>query len=117
MEFNRNEPLYLKALSSNSTLPFDINFQQIKPRFCDVFVWLAAWRDVIKYWVIPSFQVANHPHYSTGQHRGNVGEGQLHLNRENIGEFDGYLVRSINWKGRYGRLMLPNLPVEATENR
>lgn len=94
VEFNSNEPLYIKALSSNSALPFDMNFQQIKPRFCDVLVWLAAWRDVIKYWVIPSFAVENHPYYSAGQHRGNVGEGQLHLNRENIGEFDRYLVRS-----------------------
>lgn len=94
VEFNSNEPLYIKALSSNSALPFDMNFQQIKPRFCDVFVWLAAWRDVIKYWVIPSFVVENHPYYSVGQHRGNVGEGQLHLNRENIGEFERYLVRS-----------------------
>ena len=94
VEFNNNEPLYIKALSLNSDLPFDMNFQQIKPRFCDVFVWVAAWRDVIKYWVIPSFQVEINPYYSAGQHRGNVGEGQLHLNRENIGEFDNYLVRS-----------------------
>ena len=94
VEFNSNEPLYIKALSSNSQLPFDMNFQQIKPRFCDVLVWVAAWRDVIKYWVIPSFEVENHPYYSVGQHRGNVGEGQLHLNRENIGEFDRYLARS-----------------------
>lgn len=92
VEFNSNEPLYIKALSFTSSLPFDMNFQQLKPGLCDVFVWLAAWRDVIKYWVIPSFQVENHPYYSTGQHRGNVGEGQLHLNRENIHEFDRYLV-------------------------
>lgn len=92
VEFNSNEPLYIKALSSNSQLPFDMNFQQIKPRFCDVFVWTAAWRDVIKYWVIPSFAVENNPYYSAGQHRGNVGEGQLHLNRDNITEFDRYLT-------------------------
>ena len=94
VEFSSSEPLYIKALSSNSNLPFDMNFQQIKPQLCDVFVWIAAWRDVIKYWVIPSSQVENNPHYSLGQHRGNVGEGQLHVNRESIGDFDGYLVRS-----------------------
>ena len=94
VEFNSNEPLYIKALSSNSQLPFDMNFQQIKPRFCDVLVWVAAWRDVIRYWVIPSFEVENNPYYSAGQHRGNVGEGQLHLNRDNIAEFDRYLARS-----------------------
>lgn len=88
-----DEPLYIKALSSDSSKQFDMNFQQIKPRFCDVFVWVAAWRDVIRYWVISSYEVENNGYYSQGQHRGNVGEGQLHLNRDNIHEFNEYLVR------------------------
>jgi hypothetical protein len=71
-----------------------MNFQQIKPSCCDVFVWLAAWRDVIRYWVIPSYEVEHSPYYSKGQHRGNVGEGQLHLHRDNIRHFDKYLVKS-----------------------
>ena len=94
VEFRSNEPLYIKALASKSELPFDMNFQQIKPGLCDVFVWVAAWRDVIRYWVISSFQIENSPHYSAGQHRGNVGEGQLHLNRDNFHEFDQHLVQS-----------------------
>jgi len=93
VESGRDEPLYIKALSSDSTKPFDMNFQQIKPRYCDVFVWIAAWRDVIRYWVIPSSEVENNPYYSKGQHRGNVGEGQLHLTHENIHKFDRYLVK------------------------
>ena len=44
------------------------------------------------HWVIPSFEVENSRYYSKGQHRGNVGEGQLHLNRENIRQFDKYLT-------------------------
>jgi hypothetical protein len=71
-----------------------MNFQQIKPACCDVFVWIAVWRDQIKYWVIPSFAVESSPYYSPGQHRGNVGEGQLHLKRENIHDFDEYLTPS-----------------------
>jgi hypothetical protein len=69
-----------------------MNFQQIKSACCQVFVWLAAWRDVIRHWVMASFEVENNPFYSKGQHRGNVGEGQLHLNRENINSFDKYLT-------------------------
>ena len=91
-EFQRDAPIYLKALSSDSQKQFDMNFQQIKPACCDVFVWLAVWRDVIMHWVIPSFEVENSRYYSKGQHRGNVGEGQLHLNRENIRDFDKYLT-------------------------
>lgn len=94
VEFEADEPLYIKALASDSKRPFDMNFQQIKPACCDVFVWLAAWRDDIRYWVIPSYEVENSPHYSKGQHRGNVGEGQLHLNRDNIAKFDKYLCKS-----------------------
>ncbi len=94
VEFEKDEPLYIKALAADSDKPFDMNFQQIKPACCDAFVWMAAWRDVIRYWVIPSHDVENHEHYSKGQHRGNIGEGQLHLNKENIRLFDKYLVKS-----------------------
>jgi hypothetical protein len=92
VEFNRDEPLYVKALPSDSVKRFDMNFQQIKPSCCEVFVWMAAWREVIKYWVMSSREVENNPSYSKGQHRGNVGEGQLHLNEQNIRSFDQFLV-------------------------
>ncbi len=94
VDFDSDEPLYVKALSSNSRKRFDMNFQQIKPRCCDVFVWIAAWRDKIRYWVLASNEVENNPYYSTGQHRGNVGEGQLHLNQDNIADFEKYEARS-----------------------
>ena len=92
-EYKNNEPLYIKALSSDSTRRFDMNFQQIKPELCDVFVWIAAWRDVIRYWVFSSYEVESNSYYSAKQHRGNVGEGQLHITQDNIHEFDPYLVR------------------------
>jgi hypothetical protein len=94
VDFISKEPLYIKALSQNADRPFDMNFQQIKPKCCDVFVWIGVWRDVIKYWVLSSNEVANNKYYSTGQHRGNVGEGQLHVNRENIKVFENYLTPS-----------------------
>ena len=83
VEFRSNLPLSLKALSSDSDKDFYMNFQQIKPRYCEVFVWFGVWRDVIRCWVIPSHEVENSKYYSKGQHRGNVGEGQLHLRRDN----------------------------------
>jgi len=85
-------PLYVKALASDSTKPFWMNFQQIKPACCDVFVWIAVWRDVIRYWVLSSRDVETNPYYSKGQHRGNVGEGQLHVKPENIRAFDAFQV-------------------------
>ena len=86
-------PLYVKALASDSTKSFWMNFQQIKPACCDVFVWIAVWRDVIKYWVLASREIESNRYYSKGQHRGNVGEGQLHVTHENIRAFDSYQVQ------------------------
>jgi len=92
--FQTNEPLYVKALSSDSEKQFDMNFQQIKPACCHVFVWMGVWRDVIRHWVLNSKEVQSSKYYSGGQHRGNVGEGQLHLNRENISEFQAFEVKA-----------------------
>lgn len=95
VDFERpDEPLYIKALSLDSDRPFDMNFQQIKTKCADVFVWIGVWRDRIRYWVLSSAEVQNNKYFSKGQHRGNVGEGQLHLNYDNMGEFERYEVKS-----------------------
>lgn len=86
------DALIIKALSSDSKSGFDMNFQQIKPACCDVFVWIAVWRDKIRYWVLSSDEVSSNQYYSTGQHRGNVGEGQLWLKESNIEDFAEYEV-------------------------
>lgn len=94
VDFDSTEPLYIKALTSDSGKDFDMNFQQIKPDCCDVFIWVGVWRDKIRYWVLSSKEVSGNRYYSGGQHRGNVGEGQLHLRRDNVKEFGKYEVRS-----------------------
>lgn len=98
VDFNSREPLYIKALSKEENIPFDMNFQQVKPKCSDVFVWIGVWRDAIRYWVLASDEVSKNKYYSTGQHRGNVGEGQLHFNRGNIDEFKDFEVKSNNLK-------------------
>lgn len=87
------DTLIMKALSSNSKKGFDMNFQQIKPDCCDVFVWIGVWRDVIRYWVLSSDEVKNNPYFSSKQHRGNVGEGQLWIKESNIDSFMQYQVK------------------------
>ncbi|NLK49653.1 MAG: hypothetical protein GX294_03285 [Candidatus Cloacimonetes bacterium] len=94
VDFESNEPLYVKALSSDSPKRFNMNFQQLKTYCCDVFIWVAVWRNEIKYWVLSSHEVENDANYSPGQHRGNEGEGQLHLNERNISQYDKYRVAS-----------------------
>ncbi len=94
VDFNSKEALYVKALSVKSDIPFDMNFQQVKPKCCDVFLWVGVWRDKIRYWVLSSKEVKTNKYYSKGQHRGNTGEGQLHLKDENIKYFEQYEVES-----------------------
>ncbi|MBR5821357.1 MAG: hypothetical protein IKY51_00730 [Alistipes sp.] len=86
------DTLIMKALSTTSDKGFDMNFQQIKPNCCDVFVWIGVWRDAIKYWVLSSDEVANNKYFSNGQHRGNTGEGQLWVKNTNIADFVQYEV-------------------------
>jgi len=94
VDFNSREALPVKALSSDSEKQFDMNFQQIKPTCCDVFIWVGVWRDMIRYWVLASDEVKNNKYFSAGQHRGNVGEGQLHLKHDNVDEFTKYEAKS-----------------------
>ena len=94
VDANMDAPLYVKALASDSRKEFWMNFQQVKPSCCDVFVWIAVWRDVIRYWVLSSHEVETSQYYSHGQHRGNVGEGQLHVRHDNIQDFASYEVKA-----------------------
>lgn len=94
VDFDSSEPLYVKALADDSPKDFDMNFQQVKPACCDVFIWMGVWRDKIRYWVLSSKEVSENRYYSEGQHRGNFGEGQLHVKRDNMKEFAKYESRS-----------------------
>ncbi len=83
-----------RALSVRSQKSFLMNFQQAKPGCCDVFVWVAVWRDKIRYWVLSSSEVENNKYFVGKQHRGNIGEGQLHMKDTNIKEFKKYEVNN-----------------------
>jgi hypothetical protein len=92
-----NEPLYIKALARNTTKKYLMNFQQLKPHCCDVFIWVAVFRDEIVIWVMNSKEVISSPLYSKGQHRGNLGnEGQMHINQDNIKYLSAYELKDDN---------------------
>lgn len=85
VDSDSDDPLYVKALSRNTKKRFLMNFQQLKPQCCDVFIWVAVFRDEIVLWIMNSTDVLNNPLYSKGQHRGNKGnEGQLHVKHDNV---------------------------------
>ena len=95
VDSDSDEPLYMKALSRSSTKNLLMNFQQLKPQCCDVFIWVAVFRNEIVLWIMNSDEVRNHANFSKGQHRGNSGnEGQLHIKRDNIHLFDQYELKT-----------------------
>jgi hypothetical protein len=101
-----DEPMIVKAFSSKSKGNFLMNFQQLKPSCCDVFVWIAAYRDCIKYWVLKNSVVQQH-HDFTPQHRNEsttnrsknykkseIYEGQIMITNVNIKTIKNYMVES-----------------------
>ena len=100
---NSKEPLYVKALSSNSSKDFLMNFQQIKPACCDVMLWFAVYRDCVKYWVLKNKDVYNlnfspqHRNAETSTRKSDykksdIYEGQVMITRENILQLDKFEV-------------------------
>lgn len=83
-----------RALSIRMKKPFLMNFQQVKPACCDVFVWVAVWRDKIRHWALSSSEMESNRYFVDRQHRGGFGEGQLHIKDTNIDEFDEYEVKN-----------------------
>lgn len=97
VDSDSEEPLYMKALSRNTDKNFLMNFQQLKPQCCDVFIFVAVFRDQIVLWIMSSKEVLEHPSYSKGQHRGNKGnEGQLHIRKDNVAQFKKYELTGDN---------------------
>lgn len=97
VDSDSEEPLYMKALSRTSQKRFLMNFQQLKPQCCDVFIWVAVFRDEILVWILNSAEVLNHTLFSKGQHRGNKGnEGQMHIKDDNINQLDNFLLKGDN---------------------
>lgn len=90
-----DEQLIVKALASDSLKSFNMNFQQLKPSCCDVFIWIGVWRDKINYWVLSSDDVKNNKYYSKNQHSKGakeIEEGQLWISEKNIRDFDKFLT-------------------------
>lgn len=82
--------LVSKALRYESTEPFWMNYQQLKPDACDVFIFIGVWVDKIVYWVLSSDEVRSNK-YLSHQHRGGI-EYQIGITNGNIRDFDIYQV-------------------------
>jgi len=85
--------LYFDEIDSKKFL---VNFQQLKPTLCDVFIWIGVFKDKIIYWVLSNEDVKNNKYFSS-QHRQKekkteTFEGQIMIQNNNFNEFDKYRV-------------------------
>ena len=85
--------LYFDEIDSKKFL---VNFQQLKPTLCDVFIWIGVFKDKIIYWVLSNEDVKNNKYFSS-QHRQEekkteTFEGQIMIQNNNFNEFDKYRV-------------------------
>ena len=75
-----------RAMSSSDvgSYAFDCNIQQVKRKEFDVLYYGLFFADQIEIFRMKSSEILDCPGYSDKQHRGNEGEGQFHLNQDNI---------------------------------
>ena len=101
---NRRDSLIAKAYYSEFEGQFQMNFQQLKPSCCDVFIWIVVYRDRIDYWVLKNSVIQKHNDFSP-QHRNeatkkrskkysksDIYEGQIIIKNTNIDSIKDYKV-------------------------
>ncbi len=92
----KDEPYAVKALSYPTTKPFDMNFQQVKLDYAEVFIFVSVWRNTIIYWVLTSKEIENSWYYNDKQHSKSNWEGQIHFKNHNIAYFEQYMTEPNN---------------------
>lgn len=92
-ESKKSGTLAERALYIDSNKKYWMNFQQVKPRFCDVIVLIGVFLNEIIIWVMTSDEMKNHEDYIPTQHEGNIGEGQFHVRaKDKIAKLEGFKV-------------------------
>lgn len=85
-----------------SSQKFDCNIQQIKNKEFDILYYGIFFKDHIEIYKIASDEINKLNNYSNKQHRGNIGEGQFHLNNTNIElHRKNYLINIITYEELY----------------
>ena len=89
-----------KFINLNSKEKFDCNIQQVKPKCFDIIIYGVFFDDNIYLFKTDSKTIETDKNigYVDKQHRGNVGEGQFHIKRNNIQyHIDNFLYKTLSW--------------------
>jgi hypothetical protein len=77
---------------------FDCNIQQVKRAEFDVLYYGLFFADCVAIFRIDSGEIGSQIYYSDKQHKGNVGEGQFHINQDTLQiHLDNYLYQNITY--------------------
>ena len=88
----------LVAWDDRNTTAFDCNIQQIKRREFDDLYYGVFFSDCVVIFHIESGQIGPDIFYSDKQHKGNVGEGQFHINQDTVAiHEENYLYRKLTY--------------------
>lgn len=88
----------MMALADWETADFDCNIQQIKRTEFDVLYYGIFFSDCVVVFRINSADIGSQIQYSDLQHKGNVGEGQFHINRRTMKtHLDSYLYNTLTY--------------------
>lgn len=87
---------------------FDSNIQQIKKPEFDVLVYGLLFADrIVVFWATPE-QINSDMRYSNRQHKGNVGEGQFHINPRTLPHhLENHLFAILSYQDAYDLLASP----------
>ena len=86
------------ALDEWDKFEFDCNIQQIKRTEFDILYYGILFSDVVAIFKIRGDEIGSQIQYSDKQHKGNIGEGQFHINRRTMRtHLDNYLYQSLTY--------------------
>ena len=87
-------------VNSDDDDKFDCNIQQVKPKYFDIIIYGVFFNDIIYLFKTTSDIILNDKNigYVDKQHRGNVGEGQFHIKRNNVQyHIANFLYKTLSW--------------------
>ncbi len=92
----------LVPFSSWQEYEFDCNIQQIKRVEFEILYYGLFFSDVVLIFSIESGEIGPKINYSDKQHKGNVGEGQFHINEKTLQiHLDNYLYQTLTYDQLY----------------
>ncbi len=89
-----------RFIKYNTNEKFDCNIQQVKPKCFDFLIYGVFFDEIIYLFKVSSDQILNDKKigYVGKQHRGNTGEGQFHIKRNNMKyHIDNFLYKQMTW--------------------